>query len=903
MPDVIVLDEIWIYSNESNFYNIPGYNSYFECNDTSRSGGIVVYVADSLASHRIHDSSKSFTTAEVVHVNISSLHLNVLAVYRSPSYNADTFEIDLNNFFSGVCRSSFILVGDININILDAQNTIVEKYLNNLAYHGFMQVSKHPTRDSALLDHCFVRDSDMTLWSSYTLQWNISDHLPIMLSKTGVSNAKRNKAVIHHIDYRKLDCQIQKATFEEVRKNEDVHACASEFISYVTTAIQNSTTTKECSSKEHILKPYISPGILSSIRTRDKLFKQTKRFPDDMLLKAKYVMYRNKLKSLISTVKSRFAKSRLDKLAGDTRKEYRFIREFLNLPQKKQSVIDTSVFEATDSIQVAESFNVHFTNVGKVTAQSVTGLFPFEDQTDVYNVSDTFAFSPVNEIRMQEEITKLTNGKAPGQDRISTEIVKRYSCSISPALTHIFNKCIETNEFPKCLKVALVTPIFKNGAQNDYSNYRPISLLSTISKLFERIMVDQLTSFLERHNILSEHQFGFRKNKSCEDAVLRVTELVRQRLDEKFHVATVFLDLQKAFDTVNHTALLSKIYAMGIRGSSHRFITSYLADRTQSVRVGGETSGEGLVSHGVPQGSVLGPLLYLLSVNDIFYKCPDAQVIGYADDTSLTVWADNAPQLQQKVEQAINALYRWFCQNSMSLNLAKTKVLKYQWINQTEENIVVRIHGAACMRNGCDCPPLVCVNSYKYLGVIIDRNLSFKEHVKTIETKLRYCMLIIWKLRRIASPSLLRKIYFSFCQSHLQYCITSYANTFNSNLESLLRLQRKLIRLVAGVDPMAHSSLLFEKLGILPFYSLFCYRMLMFYEKNRNFSPLNKSTSLRIDKYVQKFKTRTERARYSYRVRIIQILNQFEFLLLSSKKETKNVLSKTDCSLMFRVLS
>ena len=294
-------------------------------------------------------------------------------------------------------------------------------------------------------------------------------------------------------------------------------------------------------------------------------------------------------------------------------------------------------------------------------------------------LNHNFLFKSVDSNEIIFIIDSLENSKATGPHSIPTEILKLIRFNISYPLKEIINMSFATGVYPDKLKIAKVIPIFKNkGEQLLVSNYRPISLLSNVNKIFEKIVYSRLYSFLNLHNCIFELQFGFRAKHSTNHALLSITEMIREALDNSNFACGIFIDLQKAFDTVDHQILLKKLEHYGIRGIANNWFKSYLSNRKQFVSINGFNSKEQSMKYGVPQGSVLGPLLFLIYINDLNKAIKYSTVHHFSDDTNLLVVGKNLQDIQKQINLDLKSLCKWLRANKISLNTSKTELILFR---------------------------------------------------------------------------------------------------------------------------------------------------------------------------------------------------------------------------------
>ena len=378
----------------------------------------------------------------------------------------------------------------------------------------------------------------------------------------------------------------------------------------------------------------------------------------------------------------------------------------------------------TDEADIAEIFNAYFCSVGNTLDSEI----PFTNLDPLHYVEvnpKSFYLYPTCPVEVENILKSLNNSKQR-IDCVSDFLLKENSHLISGVLSKLVNTCFETAVFPTCLKKAIVTPLFKKGERNIVSNYRPISKVPTISKLIEKLLKYRILSFMISSNVLSPYQFGFQSGLSTQDAILFSTEKIYEYLNQFLSIIGIFIDYSKAFDTVNTNILIRKLHASGIRGLPLQLFSSYLSDRWQAVKIGNTISSYKQCNLGVPQGSVLGPILYLIYVNEapnisnLFTTCL------FADDTSILFSDSNHENLVSSCNQGLNKFYEWSCANRLSINAAKSKFMYFTNSRESINLDDIRLHDTFLDRT----PYIRC------LGVELDEKLKFDLHIKNLANKI-----------------------------------------------------------------------------------------------------------------------------------------------------------------------
>ena len=378
---------------------------------------------------------------------------------------------------------------------------------------------------------------------------------------------------------------------------------------------------------------------------------------------------------------------------------------------------------------------------------------------------------------------------------------------------------IVTGIIPETFKIGIVTPVSKGNDKEKLSNYRPISVLSCFSKILEKVMYKRVIKFLDTHDILTENQYGFRAGRSTQQAIIELIDKVSMAIESNEYTIGIFLDLSKAFDTVNHGILLHKLEHYGIRGNALEWFRNYLTCRRQMVNYKFTKSDMSFVTCGVPQGSVLGPLLFLIYVNDISESSKLSTFLMFADDTNLFHSHKNLATLSQIANQELGKVANWLGANKLSLNVNKTQYIIFKAKNKKiSHNIEIQINNQIIEQ----------VNSTKFLGLIMDKELTWKQHIKMVETKISKILGILVRVRRCISLTTLKTIYNALIYPHMTYCNILWASTYETKINGIYKIQKKIIRIMTFSKYRQESRPLFQSLGFLNIYELNFYLIAIF---------------------------------------------------------------------------
>ena len=370
---------------------------------------------------------------------------------------------------------------------------------------------------------------------------------------------------------------------------------------------------------------------------------------------------------------------------------------------------------------------------------------------------------------------------------IPTFLLKLYKEFFSQWLSSLINLSFECGVFPDILKTAKVTPIHKKESKLDHLNYRPISLLSTFSKIFEKVIYTRIYDYLVANRLLYAKQFGFRSSYSVNHALISITERIKQLIDNGNIVCGIFIDLEKAFDTVNHEILCEKLTYYGLRGKVNDLIRSYLRNRKQYVSINGTDSKTCNVTCGVPQGSSLGPLLFLLYINDFRFCLNKTETGHFADDTYIMYGSKKINTLETVVNTELKLVSNWLRLNKLSLNATKTElvIFRSKW-HKLERKVNIKLNGTL----------LTPTDHVKYLGLHLDKYLSWDHHILKLSNTLSRANGILSKLRYNAPRHVCLNVYYALFYSHLIYGSTIWGLTSDDNIQKIEKLQEKCAKII-----------------------------------------------------------------------------------------------------------
>ena len=554
--------------------------------------------------------------------------------------------------------------------------------------------------------------------------------------------------------------------------------------------------------------PWLTSAIKSLMYERDKLKRKAviRSLETDW---KNYKQMRNKVNKELKEAKVSYYSNKIANQKQNPKAAWKTINQILGRKKKPTIINELHTADKTlkSSEEISEGFNKFFTDIGRNLANNVALSNCHFEEFIQPSMSEFKLFNPITVDTVHQLLTSIATNKATGIDQISCKFIKISAPIISATLTYLFNQTIDQCSFPNEWKTARVSPLYKNGDNTLPENCRPISVLSCISKVMERLLYNQLYNYLNENGLLSENEFGFRKGHSTSTALLDCTNEWYINMDRKLLNLVVFIDLKKAFDTVDHGILLRKLELYGIGGNALKLITSYLHDRSQLCQVNGSISSKREITCGVPQGSILGPLLFLVYVNDLPQCLDKARPRLFADDTNLTASGRNISDVESIMNSELAKLKEWLIANKLSLNVAKTEYMiigsksMTNKIKDTEVNIKI------------DNMNIKQVFECKTLGINVDQHLSWKNNTEKLCKKVSSGIGALRRLTDYVDKDSLLSVHNALVQPYFNYCCEVW-DVFGRTQSNLLqKLQNRAARIISRSSNEVNQEIFLDKLG------------------------------------------------------------------------------------------
>jgi len=763
-------------------------------------------------------------------------------------------------------QNDIVLATDQNFDFLKInQHSYTADLFDTFIAHGLIPTITRPTRiqhtSATLIDNIYIKTNQNNIIKSGIITTKISDHLAVFTCIGKCAPTAKKPLEIKYRDLKENNMnkimnilqQYNWSILNQMDTNEAYEAFYKQLIN--TLDLIAPEITKIIPHKHIIREPWVTKGLMTSSNNLDKLFKKCLGKPVEHQSHIKFKKHRNLFNKLKRKMKEKYYQELFNKYKHDIEKTRGLIRSIINKTRDKSSTVESFRINDKDTnnpADIAKGFCDFFTNVGsKLSNQIPPSRYPYTQYlTNLKlksNSSIYLAPTDINEISCI--IRLLKNKKSTGPDGISSILLKQLNEAICEPLVILINKSIENGIFPDSLKIAKIIPIYKSKESNLLNNYRPISLLSSISKIFEKVLYKRLYNFIK--NKLSDKQYGFRAKHSTIQAVTEMYADIVESLDNKSMTIASFLDLSKAFDTINHNILIYKLQMYGVRGIALNWFKSYLENRKHYILYKMHSSVISNITCGVPQGSVLGPLLFIIYINDLPLCLDKSKCVLFADDTTIYTSSSDVSTLYDNLNANLYIVSDWLRANKLSLNVNKTTYMLFkpnQYVNI--DNFVLQIGNNVVEKVQCT----------KFLGLHIDDKLQWTSHIKHCKAKISSSLYAIRSVKHVLSTEHLRTLYFSLIHPYLDYGIMLWGSATKALTHPLEVLQKKAIRSITNSGYNDHTTPLFKKLNILTFKDMFNIQIENFmYQYFHNNLPINLNDIFRRNCDVHEHNTRHRR--------------------------------------------
>lgn len=852
----LCLQETWLDDNaDFKQHQLEDYNCIPQGKHCTNAGGLVIYLHNNF-KYTVKRSLKYDTwEGQLVHVKKSE-HLSkpiiIGNIYRRTLYNVEHYTQFTNELSTHLSRlesnnTEVMLAGDYNINLLDInKKQVINEYFDTITGHSFYPKITLPTRltnsNGSLIDNILCKLTETTIDTTSGIlidKIGLCDHQPYFMVLNNVTT-KDPPAVFVKVNQYNTDSiakfQHDLATSDTLlalqhNLNKDPNINYNILHDTIQVAKDRHFPEKYVRYDKHKHKKskWISYSLIKSIKARDKLYKKLKKTrstsPHYEGIKTNLKTFNAIIKKLIRASKKSYFQNLFEKYKGDIKGTWKTINEILNRTKRKSkfpAYFKDGNETVSGKIAIANHFNKYFTNIGPKLSNLISTPGNLNFHSYLKNRQNfNFQFKVVDNKVINEIIDSLAVKTSSGFDGISTKLVKSVKEVLIKPVTLIINQMITTGIFPDKLKIAKVIPIYKKDDETLFTNYRPISILPSLSKIFEKVIYKQLYAFFQEKNLFYNAQYGFREGHSTDYAALEFVDRLMLDMDNNNTPLSIFIDLSKAFDTLNHQILLDKLNYYGVTGTSFNLLNSYISDRRQFVEVDGTKSDTLPLTTGVPQGSILGPLLFLIYINDIVFASKLFKFIIYADDTNLTttieIVASEYPDqdISSILNMELEHISDWLRCNKLSLNVQKTKYMIFHKPQKKVNDLNLVLNNTAIQR----------VSDFDFLGLTINEHLNWTSHINKIANKISRSIGILNRHKYFIPLQSKLHIYNSLILCYINIGILSWGY----RCERIAKLQKRAVRIINLSKYNAHTEPIFKQFKLLKIHDILRLQELKFF--------------------------------------------------------------------------
>lgn len=815
-------------------FNLNNYNitSCFNRKCISRGGSLIAVRQNIKSKER-----KDVTSLSVEHkIELSCVELEkciIVCVYRPPYYdNFDIFEKNMEQVLFKLCKSrkNVIICGDFNVNLLEKSafsSRLVSLFCSFNLNHVFLEPTRCTESSATCIDNVFCRGE---VCDKAIVNFARSDHSGQLVVFDFTEKCNNNEIITRPITQKRIE-HFKQALSENVTAldldSHDPNILFCNLFNCVNNIFQSVFTQKRI--KINTSKCKFSDWATLGIRkSRDKMFELygQRTYCHDIKFKEYVKNYSKTFKKVCQLAKSKHYNEIITSSVNKAKTVWKVINKESGkaTPRDTNYEIETETGITTTNNDVAELFQKFFTEIPiKTTAQlnscPTTAETMLKQNIDICKTDFNYSEIDANTVIKAFKKIKLKNTEDIWG--MSVRVISSVVDILAPYLSNIFNTCIKVGVFPDLMKISKVVPLFKTGCKSSLNNFRPVSILPVFSKIFEKIMLNQMIAHFDENKLFHQQQYGFTKGRNTTEAGISLMQQIFEAWEERHNAVGVFCDLSKAFDCVCHSTLLLKLKHYGFTHDSLEMMKSYLEGRVQKVNVNGALSAGGTVNIGVPQGSILGPFLFLVYINDLPYMVQNtAGIVLFADDTSLVFKINRKDNSIDEVNHVLQNVLHWFTINNLVLNSKKTKCIHFCLPNVQRKHYNVVL----------DKAQLEMVEQTTFLGVSIDSKIQWGSHIESLASRLSSAAFAVWRIRRLTDVTTARLVYYSYFHSIMSYGIILWGKCADSDI--IFKLQKRAVRAIYGLRRRDSLRELFKEIDILTFSSQYIFDNIMYVRKH-----------------------------------------------------------------------